>query len=306
MGLIAGRVPAVNRGYDHRKVEEARNFCNKLWNIARFIEGLLGDDFKREKPTAATLADHWVLTNLQQIQSDLAHDITEYRLAEAYEKLYHFVWDDVADWYIEASKTTPNKPLLAHVLESVLLLLHPFAPFVTETIWQTLAWEADSILATRQLPEAMHADGKRAGEFTELQKIVGEVRFITKSLGVSGSTLYHSGEGFLKDNAELIKRLAGLAAIKEVEDGTGLFLTETHLKCWLDIDSGAAAAYADKLTAKHEEQLRVISQLESRLANKSYVDGAPKHVVEQTKDQLAAAKAQAEKLATEQKRFRTS
>jgi valyl-tRNA synthetase len=273
-------------------------------NIARFIEVILGDDFKLENPVAETSADHWILSNLQHIQSELDRDIREYRLAEAYEKLYHFVWDDVADWYIEASKTAPNKPLLAHVLESVLLLLHPFAPFVTETIWQTLAWEADSLLVTRRLPEPLKADLKRAGEFSELQKIVGEVRFITKSLGVNGITLYHQGEAFLQDNAEIIKRLANLAAVKEVEDGTGLYLTGTHLKCWLDIDSAAAAAYADKLTAKHEEQLRLIVQLEGRLANKKYVDGAPKQVVAQTKDQLALAKTQAEKLAAEQKRFR--
>ncbi len=117
-------------------------------------------------------------------------------------------------------------------------------------------------------------------------------------------TLYHRGEAFLRENAEAIVRLAGLAGVKEVEDGTGLFLTETHFACWLDIDSGAAAAYADKLTAKHEEQLRIVAQLEARLANKQYVDSAPKRIVEQTKDQLVTAKAQADKLAAEQKRFR--
>ena len=67
-----------------------------------------------------------------------------YRFSEAYDTLYHFVWDDLADWYIEASKAEPNKQLLAYLLETVLILAHPFAPFVTETIWQTLAWEGDS------------------------------------------------------------------------------------------------------------------------------------------------------------------
>jgi valyl-tRNA synthetase len=304
MGIIAGRVPAVNRGYDHRKVEEARNFCNKLWNIARFIEGILGDDFKPEKASPEASADHWILSRLQQIQSGVDADVRDYRLAEAYEKLYHFVWGDVADWYIEASKTAPNKPLLAHVLESVLLLLHPFAPFVTETIWQTLAWEADSLLATRQLPKPLAYDDKRAGEFAELQKIISEVRFVIRSLGVRDVTLYHRGEAFLSDNADNLKRLAGLAAVKEVEDGTGLHLTDTRLDCWLDIDSGAAAAYADKLTVKHEEQLKLVAQLEARLANKKYVESAPKQLVEQSREQLAAAQAQAEKLAAEQNRFR--
>jgi valyl-tRNA synthetase len=303
MGIIAGRVPAVNRGYDHRKVEEARNFCNKLWNIARFIEGILGDDFERGKPEPRTAADHWMLSRLQQIQSDLADDFKDYSLAEAYERLYHFVWDDVADWYIEVSKSDPNKPLLAYLLETVLVILHPFAPFVTETIWQTLAWEKDSLLASRQLTKPLHADVKRAGEFAELQKIISEIRFVLKSLEVSGVTLYHGGEDFLNDNADIITRLSGVKAVKEVEDGTGLALTGTHYRCWLDIDNRAAAAYADKLVARHEAQLQRIAGLEARLSNKSYVDNAPKQVVEETRQQLADAKELADTLAAEQKRF---
>jgi valyl-tRNA synthetase len=303
MGIIAGRVPAVNRGYDHRKVEDARNFCNKLWNIARFIEGILGDDFNREKPAPESNADHWILAQLAQVQTTLEDHVAEYRFAEAYELLYHFIWDDVADWYIEVSKTEPNKPLLAHLLESVLLLLHPFAPFVTETIWQTLAWEPDSVLASRTIGTPLKASAKEAHEFAELQKIVSEVRLVLKSLEAKGTTLYHKGEALLEANSATIIRLTGLAAVKEVEDGTGLFLTDTHLHCWLDIDSQTAAAYADKLATKHEAQLKIIAQLEARLANKQYVDGAPGAVVEQTRTQLKEAQAYDKKLVAEQKRF---
>jgi valyl-tRNA synthetase len=303
MGIIAGRVPVVNRGYDHRKVEDARNFCNKLWNISRFIEGLLGDEYKAETARPETNADHWVLSKLQQIHKDLDKDMSEYRIAEAYDKLYHFVWDDVADWYIEVSKSAPNKALLAHLLESCLLLLHPFAPFVTETIWQTLAWEKDSLLATRHLKKPVHADGKKAEEFDELQRIVVEARLIQKSLNAHGVTMYHSGDEFIAANSEAIKRLAGLKDVTQVEDGTGLFLTSTEHKCWLDIDSGAANAYLEKLTLKQADQKKVISQLEGRLANKQYVNNAPKHVVDQTKVQLEEAKAYAAKLAEEQQRF---
>lgn len=303
MGIIAGRVPAVNRGYDSRKVQDARNFCNKLWNIARFIEGLLGDDFSREHTQPETAADHWVLSRLQRVQEELDKDIAEYSFAEAYDRLYHFVWDDVADWYIEASKSAPNKGVLAHLLESTLLLLHPFAPFVTETIWQTLAWENDSLLATRQLPKALKADEKRAGEFAELQAIVIEIRTILKSLGTSGVTLYHKGEKFIAANADILMRLSGAAAVTEVEDGTGLFLTDTPYRCWLDIDSRTAQAYAEKLVAKYDTQQQLIKQLEGRLANNSYVHNAPKHLVEETRKQLADAKAYAEKLQAEQKRY---
>jgi valyl-tRNA synthetase len=117
MGIINGRQAAVNRGYDQRKVEDGRNFANKLWNIARYIENLVGDTTEREQPKPVSAADHWVLSKLQQSQETIGLYLDTYRFSEAYETLYHFVWDDVADWYIEASKAAPNLPLLMHVLE---------------------------------------------------------------------------------------------------------------------------------------------------------------------------------------------
>ena len=137
----------MNRGYDPRKVEEARNFANKLWNVARYIEDTIGDNFElRHKPEAANIADHWMLIKLQQSTEKIAADLEKYRFSEAYDTLYHTVWDDFADWYLEASKAAPNHGLLAYALETLLKLAHPFAPFITETIWQTLKWEGDSLL----------------------------------------------------------------------------------------------------------------------------------------------------------------
>jgi valyl-tRNA synthetase len=303
MGIIAGRVPAVNRGYDHRKVEDARNFCNKLWNVARFIEGLLGDDFKQGEPKPETSADHWILHKLQQVQADTTADIEQYRIAEAYDRLYHFVWDDLADWYIEASKAAPNKTILTYILEATLLLLHPFAPFVTETIWQTLAWEPDSVLAMRTLPKIIGSNDKQAAQFGELQVLITEIRFILKNLQVNGVTLYHSGEAFLNDHSDIIKRLSGVKDVRDVAEGNGLFLTDTSYRCWLDIDAGAAKAYADTLKEKQDAQAQLIKQLDARLANKQYVKNAPGHVVEETRRQLKEAHEYLAKLAEEQKRF---
>jgi valyl-tRNA synthetase len=304
LGLLAGRAPAVNRGYDTRRVEEARNFCNKLWNVARFIEDKLGDDFSySQHATPETAADHWMLQKLQQSTEEITSYLENYRLSEAYELLYHLVWDDLADWYIEASKTALNKNILAYSLETILKLLHPFAPFVTETICQTLSWEPDSMLATRPWPKPPKADSKRAGEFAEIQAIVAEARQIIKTVGASQITLYYTDVPFLADNAELIQHLAKLHAVTEVKEGDGLFLTNTNHRCWLDIDSGTARHYASELQAKHTEQQKLIAGLEARLANKAYVQQAPKHIVTQTKDQLSEAQTQLAKLADEIKRF---
>src|SRR3990167_1132721 len=123
MGIVAGRSPAVNRGYDSRRVEEARNFCNKLWNIARFIEEKVGDaHLQKASASPKTPADHRILTKLQHLTGSLTADLDNYRFAEGYEKIYHFVWDEFADWYIEASKKAPNNELLAFLLEKILVL----------------------------------------------------------------------------------------------------------------------------------------------------------------------------------------
>lgn len=313
MGIISGRAPAVNRGYDQRRVEEARNFCNKLWNIARYVETAVNNDPSRHQMSGPSLqvsgvkpasaADHWILSKLQQSQEKLCSELDSYRFSEAYDTLYHFVWDDVADWYIEASKAAPNKDLLAYLLEAVITLAHPFAPFVTETIWQTLATEKDSLLATRRLMKVPGFDTKRAGEFSDLQAIVSEARYILGALKASGVTLYYTDVPFLRDNAETIKRLAHLYAVSEVKDGNGLYLTGTKHKCWLDIDKATARAYAKELEGKVAQQEQIITQLEGRLANTDYVSNAPKEIVEQTKEQLKAAQEALESLTGEIKRF---
>lgn len=303
MALIMGVSPGNDQSWGWGKIEANRNFCNKLWNIARYIEDIVGDNTDRLDPKPVTAHDHWVLSKLQQSTDKLNDDLDNFRFSEAYDTLYRFIWDDVADWYIEASKVEPNKGILAHVLESVLLLAHPFAPFVTETIWQTLAWEQDSILASREQGRGVGFDKQLAKDFEDVKTIVSEVRAIYKALALSGLTLYYIDERFLDNNAGTIARLAKLKAVTQVKDGTGLYLTDTRYRCWLDVDQGTASAYVAQLNDKQQKQNAIIAQLEARLANKNYVDNAPKSVVAETKAQLSEAKTQLESIANEIERF---
>ncbi len=305
MGIISDESAGKNRPYDQSKLVGARNFCNKLWNIARFIEDKVGDDAHlRAKPEAKTLADHWVLSKLQQSSDKIALDLENFRFAEAYDTVYHTIWDDIADWYIEASKGNANVSILAYILETILKIAHPFAPFVTETIWQTLKWENDSILAISAWPDIPKTDTTKRKEFEIVKLIVNEVRYIRSTMHLKGDiTLYHSGDEFLKEHGELIKSLARLDEVKEVRAGHGLHLTSTDKDCWLDVDQQTIASYLKKQTEKAEEQHKLIGQLEARLNNESYVKKAPKSLVEETKSQLSEAKQLLEKIAQETKRF---
>lgn len=290
MGIISGQTPGNNQPFSTAKVIGARNFCNKLWNVARFVEGALGDDFKPQAIKPETAADHWILSKLQHSTEVISSHLDNYRFSEAYETLYRFVWDDFADWYVEASKAQPNLQLLAYCLNAILITAHPFAPFVTETIWQTLAWEDDSVLVDRQWPVISVSDDNLTKTFEEIKSIVTETRFILNALKVKDVTLYYSGIDSISNNAEVIKQLTKLVDVKEVREGSGLFLTQTNYRCWLDIDPAAARSYVKEIETKQQAQQRLIAQLEGRLANTSYVTNAPGEVVEQTRTQLEEAR----------------
>jgi valyl-tRNA synthetase len=307
MGIIAGRAPAVNRGYDPRRVEEARNFCNKLWNIARYVEGTLETAYTPgSKPEPQSTADHWMLRKLQQATETLTELLDDYRFSEAYEHLYHFVWDDVADWYIEASKSQQSREVLGYVLENVLKLAHPFAPFVTETIWQTLYSETDSLLITSHWPKPLKGDKQQAAEFEELRAIITEIRSLVKALNLSRPNLYYTDVPFLAANHELLVRMSGLENVKEVSSGTGLQLSGTRYRCWLDVDTGMLKQYADKLATQLTAQEKLIAQLQARLDNKGYTENAPKEIVAETKEHLHNAQDELERLKIEQTRFRST
>ena len=302
IGLISGQSAGNNQPFVADKVVSGRNFCNKLWNISRFVAQLVGDDFTPHTPQPESDADHWILQKLQHNTSLIADDLHNYRFSEAYEKLYHFIWDDLADWYIEASKAQPNGPLLVYVLESALTLAHPFAPFVTETIWQALDWRND-LLITAAWPTPQAVDKTKAAAFAELQTIIIEARDIVRVLKARDTILYHKHDALLGDNSALIARMGHLQAVKAVDDGIGLGLTETTRECWLDIDQQTAKNYVVELEEKHAKQTQVVARLNQRLSNKSYVDNAPKQVLNQTKDQLLEANKLLLSITTEIERF---
>lgn len=302
IGLITNRAPAVNRGYDTAKVIGGRNFCNKLWNVARYIEDKVGEDSLTDKPAPKTLADHWMLYKIQHSIPVISDHLEQYRFSEAFDVVHDLIWDDLADWYIEASKSDSNSSVLAYALKTVLALAHPFAPFVTETIWQTLDWQHDSLLITSAWPKPLKVGDKaKAKQFENIQALVTEVRAITKSLKARGVVLEHDGESVIADNSAIIRRLGGLKDIVEANT-SGLTLT-SGLTARLQIDDATLASYRDELHAKEADLAVKITQLQGRLNNDSYVKNAPATVVQQTKDQMAEAEAQSESIAADLARF---
>ncbi|MBX4197517.1 valine--tRNA ligase, partial [Candidatus Saccharibacteria bacterium] len=283
LALVSG----VNAGQDQRlgvsKVVDNRNFCNKLWNIARYIESVEGSKSKVE-PTSP--ADDWILNKLSILTGKIDKDLTNFRFSEAYQSLYHFVWDDLADWYIEASKIEPNAGVLNHVLESTSALLHPLAPFITEAIWHNLGH--DELLAAQPLPQPTKADKAEAAKFEEIQKIVAEVRRLIAATVAKKPKLYYQNAPLLEEQGSLIERLARLGGVQEVHSAqkAGFKLLGTKYDAWLDIDQKSLQSYADKLQEQKNARQAAVKVLEDRLANKDYIERAPKELVEETKQKL--------------------
>jgi len=299
LGLIANRSAGQNQAFSTNRVVAGRNFCNKLWNIARFIENELGDGYKPDTPEPKTLADHWIIGQLSNAITDIQNQIESYRFAEASETAYHAIWDDVADWYVEASKQQPNGPLLAWVLDTSLKIAHPFAPFVTETIWQTLSWHND-LLITAKWPEIVEYNDIAAAEFGRLKHLVTEARFVMSELpGNKRYGLLYQNDSLIDENAALIKRLAKLKDIQKVDVPSGLRLASSGREAWLDIPAKTLREHQTNLEVRLAETHEEVKRLQNRLENENYVTKAPAELVEESKTQLEQKLALVERLEDE-------
>jgi len=287
LGIIGSRGAAQNQAFSTSKVVAGRNFANKLWNIARYTEGVLPEDFTLGTAEPQSLADHWIVRQLNEAAKSIATQLKHYRFAEASETVYHTIWDDVADWYIEASKKQPNPQLLGWVLDTVLRITHPFAPFVTETIWQTLGWH-EELLISSAWPTKLSYDDIAAGEFEQLQQLVVEARYVTSELpaGKKYGLLYET-DSLVADNKELIAWLARLGEVKHADQPQGLRLAVAGREAWLEVDTETLYEHQTNLERRLAETRDLAIKLKSRLDNPSYVHQAPEHLVEETRQQLA-------------------
>ena len=291
LGLIASRSPGQNQAFSTDRIVSGRNFCNKLWNIARFIENKLGEDYQPSDPKALSLADHWIIGELKTAKETIERTLDMYRYAEASDAMYHVIWDSVADWYIEASKDQDNLDLLAWVIDTSLKLAHPFAPFVTETIWQTLQWH-DGLLISADWPEIIDYNEIAAAEFGRVQQLVNEARFVITSLpGNEKYTLLYQTDSLVEDNKDLIKRLAKLKDVLIVDQPKGLRLAVSGRDAWLDVSAQTLSEHQVNLEERLASTHADIQALEARLANENYVAKAPEKLVLETKQQLDEKKA---------------
>jgi valyl-tRNA synthetase len=290
MGMIAmDNSAGADKAFDRSKIVAGRNFANKLWNVARFIESLMDKEgFKVENlevEEPKSVADHWILGEINQAIKETTKALEEDEFGDAFAVVYEVVWNKLADWYLEASKSELNLGVLVASLGACLKLAHPFAPFVTETIWQSLnLTKEEKMLVNEQWPDEFKFDQDAAKKFEE---VISATEFARKVKTYVGAGIEVSSDD---DNlAELVNKLAGLRG----GENLNAELSVAELKNWkLKLSDEDLKTYKDQLAKKNSELEAQIANLESRLSNESYVKNAPKELVEESRAQIERLKAE--------------
>jgi valyl-tRNA synthetase len=309
--------------FDIGRIEGYRNFCNKIWNAARYVlMNCEGEDcgIGNEEPVELSLADRWISSKLQETAMEVSRTVASYRFDLASQALYEFVWNEYCDWYLELSKpvlwddsATPaakrgTRRTLLTVLESQLRLLHPFMPFITEEIWQTvgpLAGKKGKTIMLEPYPqgEDKGVDSVANADIEWLKGVIVGIRNIRGEMNIPPgkqlSVLLRNGDQRdrkrLDNNAQFLKKLAKLEDINWLPQGEESPMAATSLVGEMEILVPMAGlidpeAELQRLTREIEKLEKDIARIEGKLGNASFVDKAPSAVVAKEREKLDAQK----------------
>ncbi len=302
--LATGNSPGNDMRFSEDRVEASRNFANKLWNAARFVLMNLEDDEPvRKLPDILALEDKWVLSRFNTVCKEVTENLDKFELGLAVQKLYDFIWDIFCDWYIEIAKIRLQeggrakeqaKAVLVYVMTNTLKLLHPFMPFITEEIWQTLPHEGDSIMIS-QWPEYDNALNFTAEEL-EMERIMEAVRAVRNRRAEMNVPPSKKAKLFIEttyiDTFEsagvFMQKLAWASEVEvgrqfEIEGAVSIVTQDAKIFIPMGdlVDFDAERARLKKELANAEKQLESIT---IKLANEGFVSKAPAAVIEAQRD----------------------
>ncbi len=302
--LLGGISPGNDSRFYLEKVEGTQRFVNKLWNVSRFIQMTVDNEgYSLDKdiklPESKSLADKWILSQLNNVVSEVTADIEGYKFSLAGEKLRDFTWNELADWYLEIAKIEQGKStILNYILNTILKLWHPYTPFVTEAIWQEI-YGGQDVLMVSAWPGVNGNSGET--DFEIIRNIITTIRSLrgdykidpVKKLGVVIST--GEKKELLEQNAEVIKRLARLEELQidKLADkpANSIAFVESGVEVYLNLEGVVDFDKEKKrLQTEIDSLQKYVSVLEKKLANKGFVDNAPEEVVKQETEKLDNSK----------------
>lgn len=307
MFLATGNSPGNDMRYSEKRVEACRNFANKLWNASRFVHMNIDDyDVKNELPATLETEDKWILHTLNNVAKEVNENLEKFELGIALSKIYDFIWNSYCDWYIELCKarlqsedeTAQNaRQVLIYVLDKILKLLHPFMPFITEEIWQTIPHDTDG--KTVMLEKYPEYDPNldfpsEAEEMMKVMEAITAIRTQRNEMNVPPSKkaklfiataipeTFSNGEQFFKK----------LASASEVEisdsfdiDGAVTVVT-SDAKIYIPMEELVdKEAELKRLNKELKQVEKMLAQDEGKLNNPGFMSKAPEKVIEKIKGQ---------------------
>ena len=314
MNMVTSNSPGNDMRFYVTRCEAMRNFANKLWNASRYVMMNLSEDAKNELPALDKLeiADKWVLSKLNTLITEVTENMDKYELGVAVQKIYDFIWDTYCDWYIELTKARLYSEdadrkqtaiqVLVYVLDQILRLLHPFMPFITEEIWQSLPHEGEALIVA-QWPEYREELAFKAEE-NLMESVMAAIRAIRNrrsEMNVPPSkkaTLYvlTSKPDVFKEGEGFIERLAYADSVTlldaEPADLNGMVTCATSdAKLYIPMGQLVDVEKELERIAKELEKARKnLSSLEGKLNNENFVSRAPANVVDDIRQKAQKAR----------------
>lgn len=303
--LATGNSPGNDMRFSEKRVEACRNFANKLWNASRFVHMNI-DDFNVENklPTELTTEDKWIVSTLNNVAKEINENLDKFELGIAVQKIYDFTWDYYCDWYIEFTKPRLQgqgqdaqnaRQVLVWVLDNTLRLLHPFMPYITEEIWQTIPHTGDTVMLAKYPEYNKDLDFPQAS--ADMEKIMEAIKAIRNrrqemNVPPSKKAKVYVATEFADTFKEGDKFICKMASASEVEIADSF-----DLEGAVTIVTGSAKIYIpmDELVDKQAELARLnkelaevekrLAQSEGKLNNQGFVAKAPTAVIDKVKGQ---------------------
>ncbi|MFT5335392.1 MAG: valyl-tRNA synthetase, partial [Halioglobus sp.] len=323
--------------FDIGRIEGYKNFCNKIWNATRYVLMNCEDKDCGTDSTAEvelSLADRWIISKLQETEAEVTRAVANYRFDHASQALYEFIWNEYCDWYLELSKPVlwdenasaltqrGTRRTLIIVLEACMRLLHPFMPFITEEIWQTvgpLAGKTGDTVMLQPYPvsDDKAIDSAANADIEWLKGVIVGIRNIRGEMNISPAVtltvLFKNGDdqdrSRLNENRQFLEKLAKLEKIQWLTDDDEVPVSATALVGNLEIlvpmagliDKDAELARLAKELDKKEKE---VSRLNGKLSNASFVSKAPAEVVAKEQEKLQALEQALQKLQAQEQRIK--
>jgi valyl-tRNA synthetase len=297
MALLIGAAPGTDIVFSPDRLKSSQAFANKIWNAARFIFMNTADGVVATEGDAPSLEDRWIRSRLNACAKEMNQAVDSYRYHEAAQTIWHFIYDDFCDWYIELKKISTKWNTILEVFDATLRLLHPLMPFITEELWHGLGEREGQSISLQAYPQydAAAEDPAAEAEIGLLQDIVRAARNLRADLGLDPKAPL-TGTISIGVNAELIRRLSGVTFTQGEVPKSGAVRSTADFDLSIDVPTGQIEAQRKRMEKERDQLEKNIANSRRQLSDETFLSKAPEKIKESIRAKLAEYETQLAKI----------